>query len=77
MSPSWTCVVHSNTKSDEWSARCGVLQELLEHHIEEEEDEMFKTARKLFDAKSLEKMGEEFLAEKAKFGTDAKESAAA
>jgi len=68
---------NSNTKSDEWSARCGVLQELLEHHIEEEEDEMFKTARKLFDAKSLEKMGEEFLAEKAKFGTDAKESAAA
>ena len=68
---------NSNTQSDEWSARCGVLQELLEHHIEEEEDEMFTTARKLFDAKALEKMGEEFLAEKAKLGIDTKESAAA
>jgi hemerythrin superfamily protein len=36
---------NSSTQSDEWSARCGVLQELLEHHIEEEEDEMFKIAR--------------------------------
>ena len=68
---------NSSTQSDEWSARCGVLQELLEHHIEEEEDEMFKTARKLFDAKALEKMGEEFLAEKAKLGIDTKDSAAA
>jgi hemerythrin-like domain-containing protein len=68
---------NSNTKSDEWSARCGVLQELLEHHIEEEEGETFKIARKLFDAKALEKMGEEFLAEKTKLGIDMKESAAA
>jgi hypothetical protein len=52
-------------------------QELLEHHIEEEEDEMFKIARTLFDAKALERMGEEFLAEKAKLGIDPKESAAA
>jgi hemerythrin superfamily protein len=68
---------NSNTQSDEWSARCGVLQELLEHHIEEEEDEMFKTARKLFDAKALEKMGDEFLAEKTRLAIDTKESAAA
>jgi hemerythrin superfamily protein len=68
---------NSNTQSDEWSARCGVVQELLEHHIEEEEDEMFKTARKLFDGKALEKMGDEFLAEKTRLGIDAKESAAA
>jgi hemerythrin-like domain-containing protein len=68
---------NSNTQSDEWSARCGVLQELLEHHIEEEEDETFETARKLFDTKALEKMGDEFLAEKAKLGIDTKEPAAA
>jgi hemerythrin superfamily protein len=67
---------NSNTQSDEWSARCGVLQELLEHHIEEEEDEMFKTARKLLDAKALEEMGDEFLAEKTRLAIDTKESAA-
>jgi len=49
----------------------------LEHHIEEEEDETFETARKLFDTKALEKMGDEFLAEKAKLGIDTKEPAAA
>ena len=65
------------TESDEWTARCTVLQELLEHHIEEEQSEMFKTARKLFDAKMLEKMGDEFLAEKAKHGIVVKKAVAA
>jgi hemerythrin superfamily protein len=55
-----------NTRSDEWTARCGVLQELLEHHIEEEETEMFETARELFDAEALDRMGEELAAEKSK-----------
>jgi hemerythrin superfamily protein len=32
--------------SDKWTARCTVLQELLEHHIDEEEGEFFKIARK-------------------------------
>ena len=43
-----------------------MLQELLEHHIEEEERDFFKTARKLFDAAALEKMGKAFAAEKSK-----------
>jgi hemerythrin-like domain-containing protein len=54
------------TLLDEWSARCGVLQELLEHHIEEEESEMFDTARSLFDAKALARMGDELATEKLK-----------
>jgi hemerythrin superfamily protein len=58
--------------SDRWTARCKVLQELLEHHIEEEEDAVFKTARKLFDKSTLEKMGEEFAAEKLKHGVTGK-----
>jgi hemerythrin superfamily protein len=57
--------------SDKWTARCTVLQELLEHHIEEEESEVFPAARKLFDRAALEKMGEAFLAEKAKHGVPA------
>jgi hemerythrin-like domain-containing protein len=64
-----------NFEADKWTARCTVLKELLEHHIEEEEDEMFKTARKQFDKKALDEMGKEFKNEKAKYGmptTDAK-----
>ena len=64
-----------NFEADTWTARCTVLKELLEHHIEEEEDEMFKTARKQFDKKALDEMGKEFKKEKVKYGmpaTDAK-----
>jgi hemerythrin-like domain-containing protein len=64
-----------NFEADKWSARCTVLKELLEHHIEEEEDEMFKTARKRFDKKALSEMGKEFKKEKEKYSiptTDAK-----
>ncbi len=32
-----------------WAARCKVLKELVEHHIEEEESEVFEVARKVFD----------------------------
>jgi hemerythrin superfamily protein len=34
--------------SDKWTARCTVLQELLRHHIDEEEGEFFKIARKIY-----------------------------
>ena len=64
-------------ESDQWSARCRVLQELLEHHIEEEEGDFFKTARKLFDRQALDKMGEEFAAEKRKYGVAAGQKTAA
>src|SRR5579871_866172 len=39
----------AGVESDEWTARCHVLQEMLTHHIEEEESDVFKTARKMFD----------------------------
>ena len=50
--------------SDKWTARCTVLQELLRHHIDEEEGEFFKIARKIFDRDTLAKMGTAFTAEK-------------
>ena len=53
-------------ESDRWTARCKVLQELIEHHVEEEEGEFFKVAEKLFDEETLERMGEEFEADKGK-----------
>ncbi|HEX7075467.1 MAG TPA: hemerythrin domain-containing protein [Hyphomicrobiaceae bacterium] len=45
--------------SDAWLARATVLKETLEHHIKEEEGEMFEKARSVFDGKTLEKMAEQ------------------
>jgi len=53
-------------ESDRWTARCAVLRELIEHHVEEEEGEFFTLAVKLFDQETLERMGEDFEAEKSK-----------
>lgn len=44
-----------NKGSEEWGAKLKVLQENVEHHVEEEEDEMFKKAK---DVLSKEQIGE-------------------
>jgi hemerythrin superfamily protein len=64
-------------ESETWTARCSVLQELLEHHIEEEEGDLFKTARKLFDRAALEKMGKDFASEKSQIDASAHAAVAA
>ena len=44
--------------SDEtWGAKAKVMKENIEHHIEEEEGEMFKAARQVFDSAELEDLG--------------------
>ena len=40
-----------------WGAKALVMKENIEHHIEEEEGEMFKTARQVFDRQELEDLG--------------------
>jgi hemerythrin-like domain-containing protein len=40
-------IENSAFESDIWLAKCKVLQDLLEHHIEEEEDEIFELTRKI------------------------------
>ena len=40
-----------------WQAKAKVLKENIEHHIEEEEDEMFKKARKVLSDEQLEELG--------------------
>jgi hemerythrin-like domain-containing protein len=40
-----------------WGAKATVMIENLRHHIEEEENEMFPTARRVFDADELEELG--------------------
>jgi hemerythrin-like domain-containing protein len=42
---------------ESWGARATVLRESIEHHIEEEEGELFKTARTILDRDELETLG--------------------
>ena len=45
--------------SDEtWGAKAVVMKENVEHHIEEEEDEMFPQARQVFSKDELVELGE-------------------
>ena len=43
---------------DKWAAKFAVLKENIEHHIEEEEDEMFKKARQVLDKEQIDALGE-------------------
>jgi hemerythrin-like domain-containing protein len=42
---------------ESWGAKALVMKENIEHHIEEEEGEMFRTARQVFDAAELDDLG--------------------
>jgi hypothetical protein len=51
--------------SDEtWGAKALVMKENVEHHIEEEEGEMFRQARRIFDAAELRDLGDRMAARK-------------
>ncbi|WP_064118497.1 hemerythrin domain-containing protein [Pseudomonas fluorescens] len=51
----------------EFSGRVKVVKELLEHHIEEEETEMFPQAKKLLGKEKLEELGAQMEAMKASY----------
>jgi len=50
--------------SDQFGGRAKVLKELIEHHADEEEKEMFPRARKLLDASALAELGQRMQARK-------------
>lgn len=50
---------HPDPASDEYAAKCKVLKDLIEHHIEEEEEEMFPSARKAIGRQDLLHLGED------------------
>ena len=49
---------------EKWGAKFTVMKENLEHHIEEEEGEMFKQARRVFDDAELDDLGQRMEARK-------------
>lgn len=58
-----------DTMSEEWTAELKVLQDLIEHHVGEEESTGFSCARDEFDKTQLETMSREFKTRKAQLAT--------
>lgn len=53
------------SKDDEtWGAKLTVLKENVEHHVEEEEGEMFPSAKKVLSSEQIEALGERMEAAK-------------
>ena len=46
-----------SVEDETWGPKAKVMKENIEHHIEEEEGEMFEQARQVFDAAELEDLG--------------------
>ncbi len=44
-------------EDETWGAKAEVMRENVEHHMEEEEGDMFKVARSVFDRAELEDLG--------------------
>ncbi|HEX3952836.1 MAG TPA: hemerythrin domain-containing protein [Stellaceae bacterium] len=55
--------------SDRWMAELKVLQDLIEHHVGEEESTGFSCARDEFTKEQLEAMSPQFQTRKARLGT--------
>ena len=53
-----------------WGAKFTVMKENIEHHVEEEEGDMFKKARQVFDRDELDQLGEAMAARKAEATRD-------
>ena len=53
-----------NKDDEQWLPKFTVLKENVEHHVEEEEGEMFKEARKSIEKEELEQLGDQMSAEK-------------
>ena len=56
----------AKTADDEWDAQAKVLKENVEHHVEEEENELFPKAEEVLSDEDLEDLGTRMQAEKAR-----------
>lgn len=51
---------------EKWKAKFTVLKENVEHHVEEEEGEIWAKAQEIFDEAKAQELGDAFVAEKEK-----------
>lgn len=56
----------SRAATDEWQAKAKVLRENVEHHVEEEENELFDKAKDALSSEQLDALGTRMAAEKAR-----------
>lgn len=56
----------AKSANDEWQAKAQVLRENVEHHVDEEENELFDKANGAFSEEQIESLGEQMEAEKAR-----------
>jgi hemerythrin superfamily protein len=56
-------------RSDTWQAKLTVLIESVEHHVDEEEDELFPSVRSSTNKTEREALGKDFDAEKVELGS--------
>jgi hemerythrin HHE cation binding domain-containing protein len=54
----------AKSATEEWEAQAEVLQENVEHHVEEEENELFEKAQKALSEEEIETLGERMMTEK-------------
>ncbi len=59
-------------ETEQWTAKLTVLKENVEHHVEEEEGEMFKKARKVLSKQQVEDLGAQMEAAKKQMSATAK-----
>ena len=62
---------------EKWTAKFTVLKENVEHHVEEEEGEIWAKAREILDEAKAQELGEAFVSEKEKLLAKAGEGASA
>ena len=58
-------LLNTKPESEQFSGRAKVLKELVEHHIKEEEGQMFKDAKKLLSSEEIEQLGKQMEQRKA------------
>jgi hypothetical protein len=56
----------ARTADDEWQAKAKVLRENVEHHVDEEENELFDKADDALSDEEIEALGQQMEAEKAR-----------
>ena len=59
-------IARLSPSNEKWAAKFTVLKENVEHHVEEEEGEIWAKARAMFDDTKAQELGQAFVAEKEK-----------
>ena len=57
----------TSVSEENWGAKLSVFKDLVEHHVKEEEDKIFKDAEKYIDKERMQKVFDAFQKEKEKF----------